>query len=246
MDCLILENLSKDFGGLRAVDNVNLRISEGEYRVIIGPNGAGKTTLFNLTNGQLTPSSGRIFFFGKDITKKSVDQRASLGIARTFQISRLPLNLSILDTILLGVQATSPIKFHMWRPLNSYGYLFSKAEKLLKERNLWEKRDVLIRHLSYGEQREVEVALALTGTPKVLLLDEPTAGLSPGETESFVSMLLSLQNITCVIIEHDIDVAFRLADNISVLHFGQLIATGSPEEIKANQTVDEVYFGGTR
>ena len=109
----------------------------------------------------------------------------------------------------------------MWRPLNSYKEFYTKAEKLLKERNLWEKRDVLIRHLSYGEQREVEVTLALTGKPRLLLLDEPTAGLSPAETENFVQMLLDLENITCVIIEHDIDVAFRLADNISVLHFGQ-------------------------
>lgn len=245
MDILIVENLSKDYGGLRAVDNVTLKIREGERRVIIGPNGAGKTTLFNLINGQLTPSSGRVKFFGKDITNKSVDKRASLGIARTFQTFRLPLNLSVLDCILLGIQATSHVKLHMWRPLYRYKHLLSKAEMLLKERGLWEKRDGLIRNLSYGEQREVEVALALTGEPKMLLLDEPTAGLSPGETESFVSMILALQNITCMIIEHDIDVALRVADNISVLHFGQLIATGSVEEIKSNQTVDEIYFGGT-
>lgn len=246
MDCLIVESLFKNFGGLRAINNLSLRINEGERRVIIGPNGAGKTTLFNLINGQLTISSGKISFFGKDITNKSVAQRASLGIARTFQVSRLPLNISILDSVLLGIQGIRPIKFHMWRPLNSYKYLFDKAESILNERDLWEKRNMLIRNLSYGEQREVEIALALTGKPKLLLLDEPTAGLSPAETENFVLMLLRLENITCLIIEHDIDVAFRLADNISFLHFGQLIATGSPEEIRSNQTIDEIYLGGIR
>jgi branched-chain amino acid transport system ATP-binding protein len=245
VDCLVLENLLKDFGGLRAVSNLTLTIQEGERRVIIGPNGAGKTTLFNLVNGQLGPSSGRIYFYGKDITKKSVEYRASLGIARTFQVSRLPLNLSVLDTILLGIQAITLTKLHMWRPLNSYKELSAKAERLLKERNLWEKRDVIIRHLSYGEQREVEVALALTGGPRLLLLDEPTAGLSPAETENFVQMLLDLKNKTCMIIEHDIGVAFRLADTISVLHLGEVIATGSPEEIKSNQMVNEIYLGET-
>lgn len=228
-----------------ALNDVSMEVEEGEKRVIIGPNGAGKTTLFNLIGGQHTPSFGGITFFGMDITKKSVAKRASLGIARTFQITRLPLNLSVFDSIMLGIQATSSTKFHMWRPFMSYGDLVRRTENLLRERRLFDKSDILIRNLSYGVQREIEIALALAGDPKMLLLDEPAAGLSPAETEEFVALISGLKSLTCLIIEHDIDVALKLADRISVLHFGNLLVTGTPGEIRSNPKVNEIYFGET-
>jgi len=242
--CLVLEDLTKNFGGLTAVDHVNLEIRACERRVIIGPNGAGKTTLFNLISGQFPPSQGRILHFGKDVTRLPIHQRAAMGIARTFQITNLFPNLTVLQNLRLAAQGLEPTKYVMYRPISSYPYLDDKVQKILEEVGLWDKRDTLIKNLSHGEQRQIEIAMALIGEPRLLLLDEPTAGLSPAETHSFTDILKKLDpDMTILLIEHDMDVAFEFAENITVLHQGGLIASGRKEDIRANRTVQEIYLG---
>jgi branched-chain amino acid transport system ATP-binding protein len=242
--CLVVENLTKDFGGLRAVDGVNMTIEQGERRVLMGPNGAGKTTVFNLISGEFPASEGRMIHFGRDVTKLPPYERAALGIARTFQITNLFPNLTILENILLACQALERMKFVMFRPLSSYHHLMNRCTNLLKEFDLWKKRDELIKNLSHGDQRQIEVALALAGQPRLLLLDEPTAGLSPAETHSLTLRLKKLDpSITVLLIEHDMDVAFEFAEKITVLHQGKLLAEGSKEEIKGNSTVQQIYLG---
>jgi len=242
--CLVLENLSKDFGGLRALDRVNLTVQPGERRALIGPNGAGKTTLFNLISGEYPVSEGKIIHFGKDVTGLPPYQRAALGIARTFQITNLFPNLTVLENLLLACQALERMKFVMFRPLSSYRHLADKSMNLLKEFGLWEKRDELVKNLSHGDQRQIEVALALAGQPRLLLLDEPAAGLSSAETHALTLLLKKLDpNITILLIEHDMDVAFEFAEKITVLYQGRFLAEGTKEEIKNNSTVQEIYLG---
>lgn len=244
MKALDIEGLSKSFGGLRAIQTISLEIEEGERRAIIGPNGAGKTTLFNLISGFLFPSSGRISLFGRDVTSLHAHQRAALGLARTFQVTNLFQRLTVFENILLGVQATKSARFSFYRPARSYREVTVEGERLLKDWNLWEKREVPVKHLSYGEQREIELILALATKPRLLLLDEPTAGLSPAETAKVTSIVKNLPgDITIILIEHDMDVAFAVAENLSVLHFGSLLVNGSLEEIKGNPKVAEIYLG---
>jgi len=242
--CLVLEGLTKNFGGLRAVDHVDLEVKAGERRGIIGPNGAGKTTLFNLICGEFPPSDGRIVHFGKDVTRIPAHKRIALGIARTFQITNLFPNLTVLQNVLLAAQGLERTKYVMYLPISSYSHLYEKSERFLKEFELWEKRDILVKNLSHGDQRQIEICLALVGQPRLLLLDEPTAGLSPAETLSFTTMLKKLDpDMTILLIEHDMDVAFEFAENITVLHQGSLIASGNNEDIKANTKVQEIYLG---
>jgi branched-chain amino acid transport system ATP-binding protein len=244
MECLRVQNLSKNFGGLKATGDVSFSVETGKRLVIIGPNGAGKTTLFNLLSGALAPDEGQIQFLGHNITNLAPEKRAALGLARTFQVTQLFRNLTLLDNILLGIQALESAKYSMIRPLKAYKDNLAKAQKLLEQWELWSQKDALIRNLSYGDQRKVEIILALTGKPKLLLLDEPTAGLAPAETENLTSVILSLgRDITVLLIEHDMDVAFKVAEHIMVLHFGQFVAEGSPEEIRKNPKVNEVYLG---
>lgn len=242
--CLILENLSKDFGGLRAVNGINMRVESGERRVLIGPNGAGKTTLFNLISGEYPVTQGRIIHFGKDVTGLPPYRRAALGIARTFQITNLFPNLMVLENLLLACQALERAKFVMFRPLSFYREFLDKSMNLLEEFGLWEKRNELVKNLSHGDQRQIEVALALAGQPRLILLDEPTAGLSSAETHSLTLMLKKLDpSITILLIEHDMDVAFEFAEKITVLYQGKFLAEGTKEEIKSNPTVQEIYLG---
>jgi len=236
--------LSKYFGGLSAIHGISLEIQQGERRAIIGPNGAGKTTLFNLISGFLYPSSGRIFLFGQDVTNLPTHKRMVLGLSRTFQVTNLFPNLSLFDTILLGVQALNRAWFCFYRSIKSFREMMVQTESLLKEWNVWEKREVLIKNLSYGEQRQVEVILALASKPHFLLLDEPTAGLSPAETALMISIIKRLPpDMTIVLIEHDMDVAFEIADKITVLHFGSILAEGPLEQIRGNPKVTEIYLG---
>ena len=242
--CLVLQGLTKNFGGLTAVDHVDLEVRPGERRGLIGPNGAGKTTLFNLICGEFPPSEGRIVHFGKDVTRIPVHKRIALGIARTFQITNLFPNLTVLQNVLLAAQGLERTKYVMYSPISSYRHLYARSKELLEEVELWEKRDVLIKNLSHGEQRQIEVCLALIGQPRLLLLDEPTAGLSPAETLSFTSMLKKIDpDMTILLIEHDMDVAFELAENITVLHQGSTIASGKKEDIRQNTKVQEIYLG---
>ena len=244
MTSLAIEALSKDFGGLQALRDLSLEIQPGERRAIIGPNGAGKTTLFHLIGGQLSPSSGRIFLFGREVTKLPPFRRAALGLGRTFQITTLFPNLTVMENMLLAVQALDSVRFVLYRPLTGYRNILSQARRLLEQWNLWEKRRTLVRHLSYGEQRQLEILLALAQMPRVLLLDEPTAGLSGAETQQVVAMIQHLDpSITVLLIEHDMDVAFQVAQWITVLHYGRLLADGPPEAIRKDSAVAEIYLG---
>jgi branched-chain amino acid transport system ATP-binding protein len=241
---LVLENVSKWFGGLAATNEVSLEVERGERRVVIGPNGAGKTTLFNLICGQLNQTSGRILLFGRDVSKLHPFQRAALGLARTFQITSLFRNLTVFENVLLAVQASNRARFVMYRLITSYRSILQRTESLLKEWNIWETRDELIGNLSYGDQRLVEIIMALAGKPKLLLLDEPTAGLSTGETQVVASAIGNLSRDTTVfLIEHDMDVAFRIAESITVLHQGKVLLSGPPGEVQNNLTVREIYLG---
>ncbi len=242
--CLLVEDLTKDFGGLRAVDGVNLRIEPGERRVLMGPNGAGKTTLFNLISGVYPSSGGRILYFEKDVTRLPSYRRAALGIARTYQITNLFPNLTVSDNILMACQALVRTKFVMFRPISSYHRLTDRCNNLLKESGLWGKRNELVKNLSHGDQRQIEVSLALAEKPRLLLLDEPAAGLSSAETHALTLLLKKLDpSITILLIEHDMDVAFEFAERITVLYQGKFLAEGTKEEIKNNPTVQEIYLG---
>ncbi|MBI2160449.1 MAG: ABC transporter ATP-binding protein [Candidatus Rokubacteria bacterium] len=241
---LSLSGLSKEFGGLRAVDDVSLAVTPGERRAIIGPNGAGKTTLFSLISGETRPTGGRIALFGRDVTRLSPHRRAALGLARTYQITNLFPRLTALENCLLAVQALTPAKLHLHRGLARYPALFARARTVLEAVGLGDKGGETVRTLSHGEQRQLEVALALAGTPRLLLLDEPTAGLSPAESHSMTALLKNLDSaITLLVIEHDMDVAFELTDRITVLHYGRVVADGLRHEVKANPLVQEIYLG---
>ncbi|HEV8308678.1 MAG TPA: ABC transporter ATP-binding protein [Methylomirabilota bacterium] len=241
---LTLSGVSKAFGGLRAVEGVSLDVQPGERRAIIGPNGAGKTTLFNLISGELPPSAGRITLFGRDVTRLPPHRRAALGLGRTYQITNLFPRLTVLANCLLAAQALSPTKLHLHRPLRRYPRLFERARAVLTAVGLADKETETVRNLSHGEQRQLEIALALAGAPKLLLLDEPTAGLSPAESHLMTALLKTLDPaITILIIEHDMDVAFALTNRITVLHFGKVVADGVGDTVKANPLVQEIYLG---
>jgi len=241
---LSLADLSKEFGGLRAVDGVSLEVTPGERRAIIGPNGAGKTTLFSLISGETRATGGRISLFGRDVTRFSPHRRAGLGLARTYQITNLFPGLTALENCLLAVQALTGAKFHLHRALGRYPLFFERARAVLKAVGLGDQADEVVRNLSHGEQRQLEIALALAGAPRLLLLDEPTAGLSPAESHAMTALLKTLDpTITLLVIEHDMDVAFALTDRITVLHYGKVVADGLGREVKANSLVQEIYLG---
>lgn len=241
---LALDRVSIHFGGVHAVQDVSLSMQPGERRALIGPNGAGKTTLFNLVAGQLRPSSGRVVMFDRDVSRLRPDQRARLGLARTFQITNVFPNLSIEDNLLLALQAIKPMSMTMYRPITSYAELIERAEGMLHDWRLWDRRHALTRELSYGDQRELEILMALASAPRLLLLDEPTAGLSTAESKLVEQVVRNLpREITILFVEHDLDVAFELADRVTVMHLGQVLVEGTPDEIRRNARVGEIYVG---
>ena len=241
---LNLSNVSKAFDGLRALDGVSLAVTAGERRAIIGPNGAGKTTLFGLISGETRAAEGRITLFGRDVTRLAPHRRAALGLARTYQITNLFPRLTALENCLLAVQALTSAKLHLHRALSSYTDHLTRARSVLEAVGLEGKEDEVVRNLSHGEQRQLEIALALAGAPKLLLLDEPTAGLSPAESHMMTALLKKLDPaITLLVIEHDMDVAFELTNRITVLHYGKVIADGLSHEVKVNPLVRETYLG---
>ena len=244
MSALAVESVFKNFGGVAALSDVSLGVEEGERRVLLGPNGAGKTTLFHTISGNVMPNAGRITLFGMDITWLRPDRRARLGLARTFQITNLFPRLTVLDSVLLALEGASARGIRLIRPQSSYHGLYAEADRLLDQWGLAGSARHVVRTLSYGEQRQLEIALALAGKPRLLLLDEPTAGLSPAETRRVVSMVHELpRDMTILMIEHDMDVAFELADRIAVMHLGRLIAEGDEAAIRANKQVTEIYLG---
>ena len=216
----------------------------GERKAIIGPNGAGKTTLFNLITGVFPSTSGEILLFGKNITRWPAHRRTALGMARTFQITSLFPKLTVLDNVLLALAGVGSTKLVMWKSLSSYGSLTEKARQLLESAGFWDKREVQVRNLSHGEQRQVEVILGLASDPKLLLLDEPAAGLSSGESREMTEFLKRLDpSLAILLIEHDMDVVFDVVSSISVLHFGSLVESGSCRQIQRSQRVQQIYLG---
>ena len=239
-----IDRLSKVFGGLRAVDNASLVVASGERRVLIGPNGAGKTTLFNCIAGTLQPTSGRVLLFGDDISGLAENRRTALGMGRTFQISNVFTDLSVFENLMLSIIGTDKRKWIMHRPVASFTAERTQARDGLAKVGLGDRADELVKFLSYGERRQLELALALNVNPKVLLLDEPCAGLSPSERQRFSQLIAALpREITLIMIEHDIDIALALADRVTVLHHGRIILDGTPNEVQTNALVREVYFG---
>ena len=241
---LRLAGLGKSFGGLRALHGINLQLQPGERHAIIGPNGAGKTTLFNVITGLLPASAGQVLLFGRDVTGWSSQRRTALGMARTFQITSLFPKLTVLDNVLLAVNGLRPTKFVMWRFLSSYREVYDKAQALLDAVGFLDRKDVEVRYLSHGEQRQLEIVLGLASDPKLLLLDEPAAGLSSGESRDIARFLGRLdRKLTILLIEHDMEVVFDVADRVTVLHFGKVLQTGITDDIRRSERVREIYLG---
>lgn len=242
---LSLRDVSIRFGKLQVLEGVSLDVPVGERRGILGPNGAGKTTLFNIISGELVPTSGHIHFHGRDITRLPVHHRPGLGLCRTFQTTTLFPKLTVLDNLLLSLQMQSRARYQALRPRSRYLDLQNHAFSLLQEAGLSAQAGREVRYLSHGEQRQVEILLALAQRPRVLLLDEPTAGLAPGDVPLVTQMLKRLgRDVTMVLIEHDMGVVFELVDRITVLHHGKVVADGTVEEVRRNPLVQEIYLGG--
>jgi branched-chain amino acid transport system ATP-binding protein len=241
---LQIEGLSKRFGGVVACDAVTLDVPAGELHAVIGPNGAGKTTLIGQLTGEIAPNAGRIRFGGRDITALPVWRRSMLGLARSFQITSLFLDFTVLDNVALAVQARSGHSFHFWGDARGEPELREPARAALARVGLDGRGDAVVASLSHGEHRQLEIAMALATGPRMLLLDEPMAGMGPEESARMVELLRELkQELTILLIEHDMEAVFALADRITVLVYGRVIATGAPEAIRANPEVRQAYLG---
>ncbi len=241
---LRLVGLGKSFGGLQALRHIDLELGAGERHAIIGPNGAGKTTLFNVITGILPVTTGRVLLFGEDVTGWSSQRRTALGMARTFQITSLFPKLTVLDNVLLAVNGLRSTKFVGWRFLSSYREVYDKARALLGDAGFLDRQNVEVRHLSHGEQRQLEIVLGLASDPKILLLDEPAAGLSSGESQEMARFLGRLDcRLGILLIEHDMEVVFDVADRVTVLHFGEVLETGAAADIRRSDRVREIYLG---
>src|ERR1700688_5206308 len=241
---LCVEGLVRRFGGIVATDNVSLDVARGELHAIIGPNGAGKTTLISQLTGQLLPHAGTIELAGRDITRVPAYRRSALGLARSFQITSLLLDFTAADNVALAAQAHDGHSFRFWGNARKESRLRNIALAALDRVGLGPRADTLVSKLSHGEQRELELAVALATKPQVLLLDEPMAGLGTTESARMVKLLQELRReVTIVLVEHDMDAVFALADRISVLVYGRVIASGTPSEIRQNEEVKRAYLG---
>lgn len=244
MDVLKVERLSQSYGGLQVLNGLSFSLETGEKVALIGPNGAGKTTLLNVLSGFIPPVTGRIYLLGRDITHMPCHRRVSLGLARSFQINTLFPRLSLLTNVLLAIQGIQPIRYRMVRPITAYKDNLAKARELLELVELWGEKDIPVTALGHGQQRQVEIILALASKPRLLLLDEPSAGLTTGEAGSLVHMIRNLMGDTTVFFcAHDLDLVFSLADRVMVLYYGQTIAQGTPREIQTDPRVREIYLG---
>ena len=241
---LKVEGLNKHFGGVIATENLDFEVMPGEIHAVIGPNGAGKTTFVAQLSGMIAPDSGRILFDGKDITGLNAPARSHAGLARSFQITSIFKNFSALENVALSIQAHSGHSFRMWRPALTDEALNAPAREILGRVGLGERAEVIAANLAHGEQRQLEIAMALATGPKLLLLDEPTAGMGLEDSQQMKTFLGSLKGeYSMLLIEHDMDTVFALADRITVLVYGRAIATGTPEAIRANAEVRAAYLG---
>lgn len=245
MTLLKTENLCKAFGSLVVTRDVNVSVAKGERHVIIGPNGAGKTSLVHQLTGQLQPTSGRVLFKGIDITGAAPDRICQLGVGRTFQKNNLFRSLNVQENVRLAVQAKAGGWYECLRGVSIRTAQRERADIILEQIQLTHEIHRPVSNLSYGEQRQLEVAIALAAEPELLLLDEPTSGMSPAETDRMIDLIRSLPNsLALLMIEHDMKVVFSLADTITVMYYGEILATGKPEDIQGNARVREVYLGG--
>ncbi len=244
MNILETKALYHDFSGLEVLFDVNLEVNEGERHAIIGPNGAGKTTLFNLITGTYTPSRGEIFFRGRNVTGSKPHQMIRRGMGRSFQITSTFDRLTTFQNIRMGVMSRRGIRFSLFRKVDKMQDITEETDEILRRINLHGERDLPAGVLSYGKHRSLEISMALATDPELVMLDEPTAGMSKDETHHAVELVRKLtEGKTAVIIEHDMDVVFSLADRITVLHLGTILACGPPEEIRENQAVKDAYLG---
>jgi branched-chain amino acid transport system ATP-binding protein len=244
MSALIVNKLTKSFGGLRVTRSVNLNVEQGERRLIIGPNGAGKTTLFNLITGELVPDGGSVNLFGRDVTRMPTRKRTHLGMARTYQIITLFGNDTIEHNVRLALLGLSPLRWNPTVALGRQSHLVAQARDALRRVGLEHIAQRPLADTSYGERRRVEIAMALAQNPKLVLLDEPFAGLSIDERQDVRKLLIAIpREVTIVMIEHDMDVALDLADRITLLHFGEVIVEGTRAEVVADSRTREVYLG---
>ena len=242
--CLELIGIGKSFQGLRAVDNVSLQVKSGQRVAIIGPNGAGKTTLFNMISGEFPPTDGKVMLFGEDVTALPNYKRVYKGLSRTYQITTLFPEFSVIENVILALEGTRKSKYQFFTSLRKQKKLFAEAEELLGRVNLTNKKDVLIKNLSYGDQRLVELTLAIASNPKIICLDEPNAGLSAAESRVMIDAIKNLgPEITVLLIEHDIDLVFEVAEYIMVLQDGKVVASDTKEAIRNNQRVQQIYLG---
>ncbi|MFG2994983.1 ABC transporter ATP-binding protein [Streptomyces sp. NPDC048340] len=247
-DLLQLRQVSRHFGSFRALDEVDLTVRRGARHAVIGPNGAGKSTLFGLISGTLATTGGTILVDGKDVTRLPVDRRVGLGVAATFQHSSLFLRETVLENVLLAVlrraRAGAGAGLGGWRRVSARTESIEQARTLLARVGLPSRHDVLAATLSHGERRQLEVAVALATEPRLLLLDEPAAGMSPAETARLTELVAALPaDVTVLLIEHDLDMVFELADTVTVMHLGRHLTTGSPDQVRASSEVQSAYLG---
>jgi branched-chain amino acid transport system ATP-binding protein len=243
-DALVLENVSRVFGALRAVDDVSISVAAGQKYAVLGSNGAGKTTLFNAITGDFPPTSGRIRFFGEDITELPPYERIRKGLRRTYQSSLLFRELTVRDNLFLAVRGVANGRFSMWRPGANHASKLA-TEELLERARLTHIADEFVANLAHGQQRQLEIGIALAGAPRLILFDEPAAGLSPAERRELVALLRSLPtHMSFVLIEHDLEIALRVVEKVTVMHNGQVLKTGTPEQIENDAQVQAIYMGG--
>ena len=241
---LRINKLVKSFGGILATDNLTFKVEPGELHAVIGPNGAGKTTLIEQITGEIEPDSGSIIFDGNDISEVPVHLRSAYGLARSFQITNIFMDMTVCDNVALAVQAHAGHSFHFWKNASKEQILREPAFEYLQQVGLEKRADDVAGNLSHGEHRQLEIAMALATGPKMLLLDEPMAGMGPEESKAMVEILQGLKRkLTILLVEHDMDVVFSLADKITVLVYGQGIATDTPEAIRQNPEVRTAYLG---
>jgi len=244
MNILETKDLKHDFSGLKVLFGIDLQVKEGERHAVIGPNGAGKTTLFNTITGTYKPSSGKVFFKGKEITGYKPHQLARIGMGRSFQITSTFTNLTAFQNVRLAVLSKRGVRFNLFRSVDRMKDITAETEMVLDRIGLLKERDVPASMLSYGKARALEISMALATDPELVLLDEFAAGMSRDETHNAVALIRKLtEGKTVVIIEHDMDVVFSIADRITVLHYGKILASGTPDEIRINKDVKDAYLG---
>lgn len=244
MSQLSLRNISKSFGALRVIDTFDLELGVGDRHAIIGPNGAGKTTLFNMVSGWIAPDTGTIEIEGLDITGKQPQEVTQAGLARSFQKNTLFDGLTVAESLRLAVQAHSAVRFNFFQPARRFGGLQQRAHEVARQMELEDVFEQQVKTLSYGQKRQLEVGIALACKPKILLLDEPAAGTSPAERATLVRLLTTLpDDMTLLLVEHDMDVVFGVCSKITVLNYGRIVASGSPEEVRRDPEVRAAYLG---